>query len=89
MRVLQVYERFLDPQARRAAEALELLDELEEWRLLMSHYCLCLATAGGELGGGSADEGGGAGGGRSSSAAPLAAHLAAALAPAPLSPFFD
>lgn len=68
----KVYEQFLDTKARRIAESLEFLDELEEWQLLMSHYCLCLATTGGD------------GGIRSRSVAPLAARLVKSLnAPPP------
>ena len=78
-----MYEQFLDAKARRAAEALEFLDELEEWQLLMSHYCLCLATTSGGGSSGSADGSlaGGSGGRHqsSSSVAPLAARLVNAL----------
>lgn len=85
----KVYEKFLDAKARRAAEALEFLDELEEWQLLMSHYCLCLATTGGEGSTGRADDNlAESSGGRhhqdSSSVALLAARLVKALdAPPP------
>jgi tRNA wybutosine-synthesizing protein 4 len=44
--MLAVYDLFLDPAERRRVEDLELLDELEEWRLLMGHYCLALAANG-------------------------------------------
>jgi len=36
----------LDIVERRRIESIEGLDELEEWELLMQHYCLCLAYIG-------------------------------------------
>ena len=35
---------------RRRVERLELLDELEEWRLLLSHYAVALAVRDGRGG---------------------------------------
>ena len=40
----EVYRRVLDQTAVRAAERLEPLDEVEEWNLFQSHYCVCLAV---------------------------------------------
>ncbi len=45
----RVYESsFLDPSERARVERLEIVDELEEWSLLMDHYCLCLAPSSAE-----------------------------------------
>lgn len=45
-------ETWLDEQERRRIERLEWLDEVEEWRLLSSHYCIAWAwrDGGGEEG---------------------------------------
>lgn len=39
-----VYRHLLDPHSRRAAEQLEMLDELEEWTLMLAHYALALGV---------------------------------------------
>jgi tRNA wybutosine-synthesizing protein 4 len=39
-----VYSRVLEPQARRAAERVEMLDELEEWHLMLAHYALAVGV---------------------------------------------
>lgn len=41
--MLHWYERVLPHGERQRVERLEWLDELEEWRLLLSHYCFVLA----------------------------------------------
>lgn len=40
-----VYRGVLDPHSRRAAERLELLDEVEEWHLMLAHYVLALGVS--------------------------------------------
>ncbi len=39
-----VYVHLLEPRARAAAEQREMLDELEEWRLMLAHYVLALGV---------------------------------------------
>ena len=39
-----VYTTFLEPSSRRAAERLELLDEVEEWHLMLGHYALAVGV---------------------------------------------
>ena len=39
-----VYTRVLEPASRRAAERLELLDEVEEWHLILGHYALAVGV---------------------------------------------
>lgn len=41
--MLHWYERVLPRAERQRVERLEWLDELEEWRLLLTHYCFVLA----------------------------------------------
>ena len=35
-----------DPEGTRRAERAEMLDELEEWRLIQAHYCVAWGTSG-------------------------------------------
>lgn len=44
--MLEVYEHAgkMDPEERRRIESLERFDEVEEWKLIMSHYCMTLLT---------------------------------------------
>jgi tRNA wybutosine-synthesizing protein 4 len=42
--MLEVYSRYVDKQERGRVERIEFLDELEEWNLIMSHYCLSYAA---------------------------------------------
>ena len=42
--MLTVYNRLLSGEHRAEADKIERLDEVEEWSLLMSHYCLTTAT---------------------------------------------
>jgi hypothetical protein len=42
--MLCVYREFLDAVDRVRAERLELFDELEEWHLIQTHYCLTMAA---------------------------------------------
>lgn len=44
--MLEVYDKYVDGEERRRAERIEFLDELEEWHLIMSHYCLSYACKG-------------------------------------------
>lgn len=39
------YETILTDEQRVRANQCELLDELEEWRLLMQHYCLAVGSS--------------------------------------------
>jgi hypothetical protein len=39
----QIYTDLLDPQENKRIEKLEIFDELEEWHLIQSHYCLVAA----------------------------------------------
>ena len=57
-----VYKACLDPQDRRRAERLELLDELEEWTLIQQHYCITVAH---KVVGGKGDQAGEEGAGAS------------------------
>ncbi|TFJ85636.1 hypothetical protein NSK_003144 [Nannochloropsis salina CCMP1776] len=41
-----VYDHFLLPEDRKKAATLEHLDEVEEWQMLMGHYCYVVATRG-------------------------------------------
>ena len=44
--MLMAYERFVDQRERRRIERIELLDEMEEWQLIMQHYCVVIAAVG-------------------------------------------
>lgn len=44
--MLDVYARYVSPDERKRAERIEFMDELEEWHLIMSHYCLAYAYKG-------------------------------------------
>jgi O-methyltransferase involved in polyketide biosynthesis len=44
--MLVAYEHFVDQAERMRIEGIELLDEVEEWQLIMKHYCLVLAAVG-------------------------------------------
>lgn len=46
LNVLQVYEQWLTDDEKKRVAKVELLDELEEWRLLMQHYCLSYGLKG-------------------------------------------
>jgi len=41
----QAYKTILSPEQRRHASSVEMLDELEEWTLLMNHYCFIVASS--------------------------------------------
>ena len=60
--LLGYHAEVLSDEERARVSSLEPLDELEEWRLLMAHYCVVLAVkdagVGGEGGGGGDAEGG-------------------------------
>lgn len=40
----QAYQSVVTPQQRQQANRAEFLDELEEWILIMRHYCIVIAT---------------------------------------------
>ncbi|CAM9832892.1 unnamed protein product [Ectocarpus sp. 4 AP-2014] len=44
--MLQVFQELLDPAEVRRASKIEILDEVEEWELIMHHYCLVVAAKG-------------------------------------------
>jgi tRNA wybutosine-synthesizing protein 4 len=44
--LLTLYNRTLSPRERARVEGLERLDEMEEWNLMLSHYCAVLAVKG-------------------------------------------
>ena len=37
------YSTILTPEQRQRAQTCEFLDELEEWKLIMQHYCIVVA----------------------------------------------
>ncbi|CAN0182789.1 unnamed protein product [Ectocarpus sp. 13 AM-2016] len=39
-------QELLDPAEVRRASEIEILDEVEEWELIMHHYCLVVAAKG-------------------------------------------
>jgi tRNA wybutosine-synthesizing protein 4 len=43
MKTLYQSARFFDPQEHLRVNRLEIFDELEEWYLIQSHYCIVLA----------------------------------------------
>ena len=44
--MLEIYQKYLDGAERKRTERIEFLDELEEWNLIMSHYCLSYGAKG-------------------------------------------
>ncbi|CAM9216742.1 unnamed protein product [Pylaiella littoralis] len=46
--MLSVFQNFLDPGEVRRITKIEMLDEVEEWELIMRHYCLVVAARGQE-----------------------------------------
>ena len=45
-----IYRDKLNSEGERdRVEKLEMLDEVEEWNLLQSHYCICLGSRGDEV----------------------------------------
>ncbi|CAM9278756.1 unnamed protein product [Phaeothamnion confervicola] len=44
--MLAVFHGFVDPAEVQRVSAIEPLDELEEWQLIMTHYCMVVATNG-------------------------------------------
>lgn len=44
--MMNAYDTILRPEQRKWANHCELLDELEEWVLIMKHYCLVVAVKG-------------------------------------------
>jgi O-methyltransferase involved in polyketide biosynthesis len=40
MTMLQAWEKLVTPEEKARVNKLEMLDEVEEWNMLMSHYCL-------------------------------------------------
>ena len=48
-KMLDVYEKLLTKEDKQRISKLEIFDEIEEWSLLMSHYCLTIASKGQKL----------------------------------------
>lgn len=46
-----LWERWVDEQEKERVGGLEMLDEIEEWRLLAGHYCVAWGWRGGGFGG--------------------------------------
>lgn len=44
LNMLEIYRTSVDVNERRRIEALEWLDELEEWELISTHYCMVLGS---------------------------------------------
>ncbi|CAM9902909.1 unnamed protein product [Scytosiphon promiscuus] len=44
--MLQVFQSFLNPVEVRRISKIEVLDEVEEWELIMRHYCIVVAAKG-------------------------------------------
>jgi hypothetical protein len=44
--MLTMYDRYIGPDEHKRVAKLEIFDELEEWRLLMAHYCFTVAVRG-------------------------------------------
>ena len=44
--LLDAYARLISEKEKKRVNTLEIFDELEEWNLLMSHYCLTIAIKG-------------------------------------------
>lgn len=42
--MLSFYHRVIDPNLIEIVNRLEILDEVEEWNMIMSHYCISVAT---------------------------------------------
>ncbi len=42
--MLTVYKKYCDQEERRRIEKIELLDEFEEWNMMMAHYFISLAV---------------------------------------------
>ena len=42
--MLEAYRELISPDAKARIARLEIFDEVEEWEMLMSHYCLTTAT---------------------------------------------
>ena len=47
--MLQAHERIVPAAEKSRINHLEMLDEIEEWALLMSHYCLSVGVKGERL----------------------------------------
>ena len=54
MDVLAYYEKVVGPKERQRVNKIEMFDELEEWRMLLTHYCVSLGVKDAADGGGGA-----------------------------------
>ena len=44
LRLYNFRDGIIDEKERQRIEQLELFDEVEEWNLIMSHYCMTICT---------------------------------------------
>ena len=49
IKMLDAYEKLINKEEKQRISKLEIFDEIEEWSLLMSHYCLTIASKGQKL----------------------------------------
>ena len=49
IKMLDAYEKLISKEDKQRISKLEIFDEIEEWSLLMSHYCLTIASKGRKL----------------------------------------
>jgi hypothetical protein len=49
IKMLDAYEKLINKEEKQRISKLEIFDEIEEWGLLMSHYCLTIASKGQKL----------------------------------------
>ena len=43
--MLDIYNHYCDQEERKRIEKIELLDEYEEWNIMLKHYFVLIATA--------------------------------------------
>ena len=49
IKMLDAYEKLISKEDKQRISKLEIFDEIEEWSMLMSHYCLTIASKGQKL----------------------------------------
>ncbi len=42
--MISAYERVISTDEKRAINKIEMLDEIEEWSMIMNHYCITVAA---------------------------------------------
>jgi hypothetical protein len=45
--MLSIYTHLIPPSEKTRINKIEMLDEVEEWEMLMSHYCVSMGIRGG------------------------------------------